>query len=77
MRISGCGMSLLNPELKLFPIPPGWSEPVPGRDFHPRWTSAFSRRTVIARFQTSTERDGCHCRASTHVGKIIVSYSHF
>jgi hypothetical protein len=23
----------------------GWSEPVPGRDFHPLWTSAFSRRT--------------------------------
>src|SRR5437899_12990905 len=23
----------------------GRSEPVPGRDFHPLWTSAFSRRT--------------------------------
>src|SRR5262249_43920117 len=24
----------------------GWNEPVPGRDFHPLWTSAFSPRTV-------------------------------
>ena len=23
------------------PIATGWSEPVPGRDFHPLWTSAF------------------------------------
>src|SRR5262249_34364443 len=27
------------------PIASGWSEPVPGRDFHPQSTSAFSRRT--------------------------------
>ena len=27
------------------PVTSGWSEPVPGRDFHPQWTSAFSRRT--------------------------------
>jgi hypothetical protein len=27
------------------PIATGWSEPVPGRDFHPLWISAFSRRT--------------------------------
>ncbi len=26
-------------------IATGWSEPAPGRDFHPLWTSAFSRRT--------------------------------
>ena len=26
----------------------GRSEPVPGRDFHPLWTSTFSRRTEIA-----------------------------
>ena len=29
------------------PIATGWSEPVPGRDFHPLWISAFSRRTEI------------------------------
>ena len=29
-------------------IATGWSEPVPGRDYLPLWTSAFSRRTVIA-----------------------------
>ena len=23
------------------PIATGWNEPVPGRDFHPLWTSAF------------------------------------
>jgi hypothetical protein len=23
------------------PIATGWNEPVPGRDFHPQWTSAF------------------------------------
>src|SRR5579859_3071149 len=28
------------------PIATGWSEPVPGRDFHPLWTHAFSRRTT-------------------------------
>ena len=33
------------------PIATGWSDPVPGRDFHPLWTSAFSRRTVIAMLQ--------------------------
>ena len=27
------------------PIATGWNEPVPGRDFLPLWTSAFSRRT--------------------------------
>ena len=27
------------------PIATGWSEPVPGRDFHPLWISTFSRRT--------------------------------
>jgi len=27
------------------PIATGWSEPAPGRDFHPLWISAFSRRT--------------------------------
>jgi len=27
------------------PIATGWSEPVPGWDFHPLWISAFSRRT--------------------------------
>ena len=27
------------------PIATGWSEPVPGRDCPPLWTSAFSRRT--------------------------------
>jgi len=27
------------------PIATGWSEPVPGRDIHPLWISAFSRRT--------------------------------
>jgi hypothetical protein len=27
------------------PIATGWNEPVPGRDFHPLWISAFSRRT--------------------------------
>src|ERR1019366_3278660 len=27
-------------------IATGWSEPVPGRDFHPLKSSAFSRRTV-------------------------------
>jgi len=26
----------------------GRSEPVPGRDFHPLWTSAFSRRTELS-----------------------------
>src|SRR5579864_4125553 len=30
-------------------IATGWSEPVPGRDFHPLWISAFSRRTEIFR----------------------------
>jgi hypothetical protein len=30
------------------PIATGWSDPVPGRAFLPLWTSAFSRRTVIA-----------------------------
>jgi hypothetical protein len=30
------------------PIATGWSDPVPGRVFIPLWTSAFSRRTVIA-----------------------------
>jgi len=30
-------------------IATGWSEPVPGRDFHPLWTSAFSRRTELSR----------------------------
>jgi hypothetical protein len=29
------------------PIATGWSEPVPGRDFHPLWISTFSRRTEI------------------------------
>jgi len=29
-------------------IATGWSEPVPGRVCFPRWTNAFSRRTVIA-----------------------------
>lgn len=24
----------------------GWNEPTPGRNFHPLWTSAFSRRTA-------------------------------
>ena len=36
------------------PIATGWSDPVPGRDFHPLWTSAFSRRTVIADVTTAT-----------------------
>jgi len=27
------------------PIATGWSEPVPGRDAHPPWIGAFSRRT--------------------------------
>ena len=27
------------------PIATGWNEPAPGRDFHPRWISAFPRRT--------------------------------
>ena len=27
------------------PVATGWSEPTPGRDFHPLWISAFSRRT--------------------------------
>src|SRR5215471_11382090 len=30
------------PPLRLLP---GGANPVPGRDFHPQWTSAFSRRT--------------------------------
>src|SRR6266702_3552422 len=30
------------------PIATGWSDPVPGRVFFPLWTSAFSRRTVMA-----------------------------
>ena len=28
-------------------IATGWSEPVPGRDLLPLWTSAFSRRTTL------------------------------
>jgi len=28
------------------PIATGWNEPVPGRDLHPLWTRAFSRRTT-------------------------------
>src|SRR5207245_6837348 len=34
----------------------GWSEPVPGRDFHPLWTSAFSRRTEELRLAIPTIR---------------------
>jgi hypothetical protein len=30
------------------PIATGWNEPVPGRDLHPLWTKAFSRRTTQA-----------------------------
>src|ERR1700719_1729463 len=30
----------------------GRNEPVPGRDFHPLWTSAFSRRTFGLRLRT-------------------------
>jgi hypothetical protein len=29
------------------PIATGWSEPAPGRDFHPLWTDTFSRRTLL------------------------------
>jgi hypothetical protein len=29
------------------PIATGWSESVPGRDFHPLWTSTFSRGTTF------------------------------
>ena len=29
------------------PIATGWSEPVPGRDFHPQWTSAFHGARAI------------------------------
>src|SRR6266700_6746081 len=34
------------------PIATGWSEPVPGRDFHPLWISALSRRTRNGDFST-------------------------
>jgi hypothetical protein len=34
-------------------IATGWSEPVPGRDFHPLWTSTFSRRTELSRLGTT------------------------
>ena len=33
-------------------IATGWSEPVPGREFHPLKSSAFSRRTVTTATQT-------------------------
>jgi len=33
------------------PIATGWSEPVPGWDFHPLWISAFSRRTEVMEYQ--------------------------
>ncbi len=33
------------------PVATGWSEPAPGRDFHPLWISAFSRRTEKCRLE--------------------------
>ena len=34
-------------------IATGWSEPVPGREFHPRKSSAFSRRTISSTMASS------------------------
>ncbi len=55
------------------PIVTGWSEPVPGRDFHPLWTSAFSRRTFLANFQfeePSTMLTSARAKAA-HVSQVI------
>src|SRR5712664_2332602 len=40
------------------PIATGWSEPVPGRDFHPLWISAFSRRTEKRRLGVCPTENG-------------------
>jgi hypothetical protein len=36
----------------------GWSEPVPGRDFHPQSSSAFPRRTVTTTTGKTTTIQG-------------------
>src|SRR5207248_7037544 len=41
------------PPLRLLP---GGANPVPGRDFHPQSTSAFSRRTCYGDLSTTDER---------------------
>src|SRR5215469_15597224 len=46
------------PPLRLLP---GGANPVPGRDFHPQSTSAFSRRTYNRDLTTITAILGCRC----------------
>src|SRR5260370_14670972 len=38
------------------PIATGWSDPVPGRVYLPLWSTAFSRRTVIAWLHQSSRQ---------------------